>query len=172
MTRGAVRAKLDALVAADRDATRVASILASVLGVAPEPASGDDIAWAVRRTLTLLASERPLVVLVEDIHWAEPALLDLLEAIVDWSHAVPILLLCPARPELLESRADWGAGRQNASILQLEALDPILASATHRRPARWPRAAAPPCALASWARPRATRSSSRNSWPCSSTTGT
>ena len=126
----AVRANIDALVTVDRDAIRVASILASVVGVAPEPASGvDRIAWAVRRTLTLMASERPLVVLVEDIHWAEPALLDLLEAIVDWSQAVPILLLCPARPELLESRADWGAGRPKASILQLEALDPILASA-------------------------------------------
>jgi class 3 adenylate cyclase/tetratricopeptide (TPR) repeat protein len=124
-----VRAKLDALVAADRDAPRVAGILASVLGVSAEPASADDIAWAVRRTLILLARQRPLVVLVEDIHWAEPALLDLLEAIVDWSQGTPILLLCPARPELLESRADWGAGRPNAAVLNLEPLDASLASA-------------------------------------------
>jgi class 3 adenylate cyclase/tetratricopeptide (TPR) repeat protein len=123
-----VRSKVEALVAADRESTRVAGVLASVLGVAPEPASADDIAWAVRRTFTLLATERPLVVLVEDIHWAEPALLDLLEAIVDWSQGVPILLLCPARPELLEARTDWGAGRPNAAILHLEPLDASLAS--------------------------------------------
>ena len=69
-----------------------------------------------------------MVVLVEDIHWAEPALLDLLEAILDWSQGVPILLLCPSRPELIESRADWGAGRPTAAVLHLEPLDASLAS--------------------------------------------
>jgi predicted ATPase len=154
-----VRARVEALVAADRDATRVAGI-ASVT-VAREPASADGIAWAVRRPPPS-AAERPLVVLVEDIHWAEPALLDLLEAIVDWSQGAPILIVCPARPELLEARIDWGAGRPNAAILHLEPLDPALASALidvlpggHVLPAG--------LRARSWKRPRATRSSSRSS---------
>ena len=123
-----VRAKIDGLVAADTDAARVAGILASVLGIANSAATSDDIAWAFRRTLALLADQRPLVVLVEDIHWAEPPLLDLLESVVDRSSRAPILLLCPARQELSATRADWAGARPNATAMQLEPLDAERAS--------------------------------------------
>ena len=125
----AVRAKVAARLDADADAVRIAGILSSVLGVSSEPASAEDITWAVRRSFAVLAADRPLVVLVEDVHWAEPALLDMLEAIVDWSRDAPILLLCPARPELLEARPDWGEDRPNAWIIRLEPLDASNASA-------------------------------------------
>jgi class 3 adenylate cyclase len=68
-----------------------------------------------------LAGERPAVVLVEDLHWAEEPLLDLLERIARDVHA-PLLLIATARPELLEQRPGWGGGRRNASLLWLEPL--------------------------------------------------
>jgi tetratricopeptide (TPR) repeat protein len=82
----------------------------------------EEIFWAVRKTLEARARERPLVLVVEDIHWAEPTLLDLIEHLADWTRDAPILLLCPARPELLDARPAWGAGRQNAETLTLEPL--------------------------------------------------
>ena len=66
--------------------------------------------------------------MIEDLHWAEDPLLDLLERIVRDVHG-PLLLLCTARPELLGRRPAWGGGRRNASLLWLEALSPDDASA-------------------------------------------
>ena len=83
---------------------------------------------AVVRFLEDLAAERPLVVLVEDVHWAEPDLLDLLERVVADARA-PLLALATARPELLEKRAAWGAGRRNSTLLWL---DPLPAGAAYR----------------------------------------
>jgi class 3 adenylate cyclase/tetratricopeptide (TPR) repeat protein len=67
----------------------------------------EEIFWAVRRFFELLARERPLLVVLEDVHWAEPTLLDLVEHVSRWSRDAPILLLCVARPELLEERPQW-----------------------------------------------------------------
>jgi hypothetical protein len=61
---------------------------------------------------------------IEDIHWAEPSLLDLIEHVVEWSRDVPLLMLCPARPELLEIRPGWGGGKLNATTILLEPLPP------------------------------------------------
>ena len=58
----------------------------------------------------------------EDIHWAEPTLLDLVDHIAEWSRDAPILLLCLARPELLDNRPNWGGGKLNSTSLMLEAL--------------------------------------------------
>jgi class 3 adenylate cyclase len=71
--------------------------------------------------LTELASERPAVVLIEDLHWAEDPLLDLLERIVRDVRG-PLLVLGTARPELLGRRPAWGGGRRNSAVLWLEAL--------------------------------------------------
>ena len=60
--------------------------------------------------LTAMAAEQPLVVLVDDIHWAEPALLDLLAGLPAMTEDAPMLLACLARPELLERRADGQGG--------------------------------------------------------------
>lgn len=68
-----------------------------------------------------LGVERPLVVLIEDVHWAEEPLLELLERILR-DVAAPLLLVCTGRPELLDSRPSWGGGRRNSTILGLESL--------------------------------------------------
>ena len=64
----------------------------------------------------------PLVCVFDDIHWAEPALLDLIEHIADWSRDAPILLLCMARPEFLDRRPGWAGGKLNATTVLLEPL--------------------------------------------------
>jgi class 3 adenylate cyclase len=70
-------------------------------------ASPEELSWAVRRLFEALARSRPLLVVLEDVHWAEPTLLDLVEHVSRWSRDTPILVLCVARPELLEERPEW-----------------------------------------------------------------
>jgi class 3 adenylate cyclase/predicted ATPase len=76
----------------------------------------------IRKLLERLARERPLVLIVDDIHWAELTLLDLLEHLTDWTRDAPILLLCLARPDLVDKRPAWGGGRENADVLKLQPL--------------------------------------------------
>ena len=66
------------------------------------------IFWSVRKALERRARERPLALVIEDIHWAEPTLLDLLEHLVDWTRDAPLLLLCLARPDLIDEPPDVG----------------------------------------------------------------
>jgi class 3 adenylate cyclase len=82
----------------------------------------EEIFWAVRKALEARARQLPLVLVVEDIHWAEPTLLDLIEHLSDWTRDAQLLLLCLARPELLDERPTWGGGRPNAETLTLEPL--------------------------------------------------
>jgi len=90
------------------DADDAELVAARVLGaVGANPAPGGETFWAVRRLFEELARKRPLVVLVEDIHWAEPTLLDLLEYLAGWTHDAPVLLLCLARADLLDTRPGW-----------------------------------------------------------------
>ena len=72
----------------------------------------EEIFWAVRKALECRARERPLVLVFEDIHWAEPTLLDLIEHLADWTRDAQLLLLCLARPELLDERPAWGGRRR------------------------------------------------------------
>jgi class 3 adenylate cyclase/tetratricopeptide (TPR) repeat protein len=88
-------------------------------------AAGDvaeELRWSFRRYVERRAASGPAVLLFEDIHWAAPALLDLIEHLADWSRA-PLLLLCLARPELRETRRGWGIGREHAISIELEPLD-------------------------------------------------
>ena len=84
--------------------------------------TAEEIAFAVRKLLEEAASERPLVVVWDDLHWAEPTFLDLIEHVADWSRAAPILLLCMARPELLERRTGWAGGKLHATTVLVEPL--------------------------------------------------
>jgi class 3 adenylate cyclase/tetratricopeptide (TPR) repeat protein len=84
--------------------------------------SPEDVHWSIRKSLEQRARERPLVLVVEDIHWAEPALLDLIEHLAEWVRDAPVCLLCLARPELLDERPAWGSGRPNAELISLEPL--------------------------------------------------
>ena len=67
----------------------------------------EEIFWSVRKALERRARQRPLALVVDDIHWGEPTLLDLAEHLGDWTRDAPVLLLCLARPELLEERPAW-----------------------------------------------------------------
>jgi class 3 adenylate cyclase/tetratricopeptide (TPR) repeat protein len=96
--------------------------LAGILGDESAAGSADEIAWAFRRLLEARTAERPLVVVFDDIHWGEPTFLDLVEHVSEFSRDAPILLLCMARPELLERRPTWGGGKLNATTVLLEPL--------------------------------------------------
>src|SRR5207248_2449756 len=77
-------------------------------------------AW--RRFLEGIAEQRPLVVVFEDIHWADDGLLDFVDHLADWAGPVPLLIVCMARPELLDRRPGWGGGKRNAATLSIGAL--------------------------------------------------
>jgi class 3 adenylate cyclase/tetratricopeptide (TPR) repeat protein len=92
------------------------------LAAALEAGMAEETFLAVRRFLEQLARERPLVCVFDDVHWAEPTFLDLVEHVADWSRDAPILLVCLGRPELLEVRPAWGGGKVNAATMLLEPL--------------------------------------------------
>ena len=83
----------------------------------------EEIFWSVRKALERRARERPVALVVEDIHWAEPTLLDLIEHLLIWTQNAPILIICLARPELIDARPAWG-GQEQAETLTLEPLTP------------------------------------------------
>jgi len=118
-THESALAKLDEL-ASEAGADVVARV-ASAIGLSPTPFRVEELFWGIRRFLETLSRRRPLVLIFEDVHWAEPNLLELVEHLMDTVEDAPLLLLCPSRPELLERRPDWG-DRQNALRIVLERL--------------------------------------------------
>jgi class 3 adenylate cyclase/tetratricopeptide (TPR) repeat protein len=84
--------------------------------------SQQEIAWAAREWVERMAHEQPLVLAFEDIHWAEDALLDLIEHLAEWVRDAPLLILGLARAELLDVRPGWGGGRLRATAIELEPL--------------------------------------------------
>ncbi len=89
----------------------------SVIGTSPP-----ETQLAFRRLLEGRAAERPQVVVIDDLQWAEPVFIDAVEHIADFSRDAPIFLLCIARTELLDSRPGWGGGKVNSTSLLLEPL--------------------------------------------------
>jgi class 3 adenylate cyclase/tetratricopeptide (TPR) repeat protein len=83
------------------------------------PAAIEDISWAVRHLLDVLARAKPVVMVWEDLHWSEETLLDLIDEVATWLDDVPVLLLCVARTELLDARPAWGGGKPCAMTLEL-----------------------------------------------------
>jgi len=79
----------------------------------------EEISWAIRHVLEKLARERPVIMVWDDLHWAEETLLTLIDDAATWLTDVPVLLLCLGRTELLETRPAWGGGKQCASTLEL-----------------------------------------------------
>jgi class 3 adenylate cyclase len=108
------------------DARWVESNLRPLVGVEADAGLGGDrrgeafAAW--RRFLEALAEQRPLVLVFEDLHWADDGLLDFVDELVDWLRDVPLLVVASARPELLERRPGWGGGKLNASTIGLAPL--------------------------------------------------
>jgi class 3 adenylate cyclase/tetratricopeptide (TPR) repeat protein len=79
----------------------------------------EEIFWRTRKHLEAFARERPLAVCFEDVHWAEPTFLDLVQYLAGWIHDAPILILCLARADLLDRRPDWPRDGEDASTLAL-----------------------------------------------------
>jgi class 3 adenylate cyclase len=105
---------------ADQD--HIAARIAQLIGLEATVGPAEEAAWAFRRLLELLAARHPLVVVLDDLHWAEPGLLDLVEHVADYGRGAPILLVAMARPEFLEQRPGWAGGKLNATTLLLEPL--------------------------------------------------
>ena len=95
------------------------SRIESVMGLSEQQYGKDELFWAVRAVLQELVRRRPLVVVFDDIHWAEATFLDFIEQILDASLGVPLLLVCAARHELYEGRPSFAAGRRVASQIEL-----------------------------------------------------
>jgi predicted ATPase/class 3 adenylate cyclase len=98
------------------------SRIESGMGLSQDPYGKDELFWGVRAVLEELARRRPLVVVFDDIHWAEPTFLDLIDDVLDASLEVPLLLVCAARHELREDRPSFAAGRRAASQIDLAEL--------------------------------------------------
>ncbi|MDQ2910813.1 MAG: AAA family ATPase, partial [Actinomycetota bacterium] len=99
-------------------------LASGVLEAVQSERSQQEIAWAAREWAQRLAQEQPLVLVFEDIHWAEEPLLELIEHLATWVREAPLLLLSLARPELLDIRPGWGGGRVRATAIELEPLGP------------------------------------------------
>jgi tetratricopeptide (TPR) repeat protein len=110
---------LDEVLEGDEQAAR---LVLSAIGLSDRAAQAEEIFWGVRRLFERIARDRPLAVFLEDVHWAEPALRDLLEYLLTFSSGRPMLIVCLARPEFVETQPAWMAPLPNRSLLMLEAL--------------------------------------------------
>jgi predicted ATPase/DNA-binding SARP family transcriptional activator len=110
------RRKLGEALGTDPDATFIAQQVVGVLGLTEEAPVADEVSWAIRRFLGLLARDAPLVLVVDDLQWADAGLLDLIDEVVTWTRNDPLLVVCIARPELLEERPSWGQGPQTTTL--------------------------------------------------------
>ena len=115
--------KIKALLDGQPDAAEVAARLSLAIGPGSQGRlDGAEIFWAARRLLETLARSRPLLVVFEDLHWAESTFLDLVESLALQQGRSPIVLVCVARPELLEQRPAWAAGAERALSIELTPL--------------------------------------------------
>jgi len=110
------RSKLAELVGADGEG--VTERVAAAIGISPAQFPIEELFWAVRKLFERLAARRPLVVVFEDIHWAETTFLDLVEQLTE-SLDAPVLLVCASRPELLELRPGWD---ERGDVIELRPL--------------------------------------------------
>jgi class 3 adenylate cyclase len=118
-----LRAAVTGLLADPTDARWIEGHLRPLVGLSSGAEAGRDrheeafAAW--RRFFEALAERGPLVLVFEDLHWADDNLLDFVEHLMGWAGAVPLLVVCTARPELFERRAGWGGGMRNSTTLWL-----------------------------------------------------
>jgi class 3 adenylate cyclase/tetratricopeptide (TPR) repeat protein len=121
----AVEEKLRAAVASMESPEQLVRHVGPLAGVGGEVELGperEEAFGAWRRFFEELADERPLVLVFEDLHWADDGVRDFVDHLLDWATRVPILVVATARPELLERRPDWGGGKRNAATVSLSPL--------------------------------------------------
>jgi len=110
----------------EREASWVAGHLRPLVGLATEADASAESRYeafaAWRRFFEAVGEERPLVLVFEDLHWADEGLLDFVDGLADRVSGVPLLVLCSARPELLERRPGWGGGKRNSATVSLAPL--------------------------------------------------
>src|SRR5438067_2496168 len=126
------------ILAGTEDADLVAERVLSAIGSTSKLAPGSEMFWAVRRLFEELAREQPVVVMFEDIHWAAPTLLDLLEYLAGWTHDAPVLLLCLARPDLVEDRHGWLSVANATEVVLGPLTDAELAQLLEEIAQEWP----------------------------------
>jgi tetratricopeptide (TPR) repeat protein len=107
LSREAVRGLLRSFLGQAPEGVAVLDQILLLLGIGEGATTPEELAWATRRFLALAAAERPLVLVVDDVQWAESALLDLLESLPQFTRDAPLLVVCLARPEVSESRPGW-----------------------------------------------------------------
>ena len=117
-----IRERLD-LLSQDPEVSRR---VASALGWSDEELPMAELFWGIRELLERLASARPIVIVVDDVHWAAPSLLELLDHLVD-TLVGPVLLLCTARPDMVEAAPAWGSGERRDRLI-LDRLPDALAA--------------------------------------------
>ena len=129
-TSGEAEAKLAEMTAdvvpgtpdADWVRRHLGALVGLASGNAPAGGSGNEAFAAWRHFFEALAEQRPLVLVFEDLHWADDGLLSFVDYLADWAGDVPLLVVGSARPELLERRPGWGGGKPNAVTLSLAPL--------------------------------------------------
>jgi class 3 adenylate cyclase/tetratricopeptide (TPR) repeat protein len=125
----AVAAVIDEPSERDWFEARLGSLIGTGTAEAASAVERSESFTAWRRFLEAIATKQPLVLVIEDLHWADEALLDFVEHLADWSSGVPILVVCTARPELYERRPAWGGGKYNSTTA---ALSPLTTDETAR----------------------------------------
>lgn len=91
----------------------------------PAPRVEKEIGWAVRRYMTAVAQAAPLILVIDDVQWAEPPVLGVVEELVERLSDAPMVVVCVARPEFIETHPGWSAGKANAATLTLDPLNAI-----------------------------------------------
>ncbi|HLX35718.1 MAG TPA: adenylate/guanylate cyclase domain-containing protein [Candidatus Limnocylindrales bacterium] len=123
-TRSKVTAAVARFIPEGPDRERVERALLALLGVGEAPEGGaGELFGAWRLFFESMAATQLVTLIFEDLHWADPGTLDFIDHLLDWTRNVPILIVTLARPELLDHRPEWGAGRRNFLALDLEPLD-------------------------------------------------
>ena len=123
-TREAIATMVAERIPDEAERRWIEQALLALLGVSGGDLPADQLFAAWRTFFERLTATGPVVLVFEDLHWADGGLLDFIDHLLEWSRDHPIYVLTLARPELLEKRPEWGAGRRNFLSLSLEPLSP------------------------------------------------
>jgi class 3 adenylate cyclase/tetratricopeptide (TPR) repeat protein len=119
---GLSQERIEALLEGDREAERIATLVAGAIGIQETSASPEDTMWAVRRLFEHLAREQPLIIGFDDLQWAESTFVDLIEYLCGWSRDAPMLIVCLARPDLLDRFPTWISRGDEITLSPLSSL--------------------------------------------------